>query len=186
MEKRFERLLVASRWLVLVPVLALLVGAAYFAYLSVYEVIHGLTAADTSEGLSLMLQAVDAGLLCAIFIIVSLGLYELFISHLEGADSKPLASVLEVASLDDLKDKLGKAILLVLIIRFFDFVANLQLTESLDLLAYAGGVALLALALYLSREGSEKKADKPDEKKAAETLEPHSSKASETAKVPDA
>jgi hypothetical protein len=42
--------------------------------------------------------------------------------------------------------------LLVLIIRFFDFVASIELRAALDLLAYAGGVALLALALFLSRE----------------------------------
>lgn len=106
----------------------------------------GISRADTAEGISKVLQAIDAGLLCAIFIIVSLGLYELFISRLERADDKPLASALEVGNLDGLKDKLGKAILLVLIIRFFDFVASIELSAGLDLLAYAGGVALLSLA----------------------------------------
>ncbi len=153
MEKALERVLVGARWLIVVPVLALLVGAAYFAFLSVYDVIVGITSKSTADGISEVLQAVDAGLLCAILIIVSLGLYELFISRLERADDKPLGSALEVGDLDGLKDKLGKAILLVLIIRFFDFVASIELRASLDLLAYAGGVALLSLALFLSRGG---------------------------------
>lgn len=151
MEKVLERILVGSRWLIVVPVLALLAGAVYFAFLSVYDVFKGITSRNTADGISEILQAIDAGLLCAIFIIVSLGLYELFISRLQRADDKPLAHALEVGDLDGLKDKLGKAILLVLIIRFFDFVASIELRAGLDLLAYAGGVALLSLALFLSR-----------------------------------
>ncbi len=164
MGKALERVLVGARWLIVVPVLALLVGAAYFAFLSVYDVFLGITTRDTAEGISKVLQAVDAGFLCAILIIVSLGLYELFISRLERADDKPLGSALEVGNLDGLKDKLGKAILLVLIIRFFDFVASIELRASLDLLAYAGGVALLGLALFLSREQPGKAEPKKEER----------------------
>lgn len=164
MEKTLERLLVASRWLIVVPVLALLAGAGYFAFLSVYDVIVGVTRQDTADGISEVLQAVDAGLLCAIFIIVSLGLYELFVSRIERADDKPLGNALEVGNIDGLKDKLGKAILLVLIIRFFDFVASIELRAALDLLAYAGGVALLSLALFLSREQPGKPEPKKEER----------------------
>lgn len=164
MEKTLERVLVGARWLIVVPVLALLVGAGYFAYLSVYDVIIGITRKDTSDGISEVLQAVDAALLCAILIIVSLGLYELFISRLERADDKPLGGALEVGNLDGLKEKLGKAILLVLIIRYFDYVAGIQVKMGLDLLMYAGGVALLALALYLSRGGEPKKEPEQEER----------------------
>lgn len=164
LEKPLERILVASRWLIVVPVLALLVGAAYFAYLSVYYVALGVVQRDTAEGLSEVLKAIDAGLLCTIVIIVSLGLYELFVSRINEADDKPLGTALEVGNIDGLKDKLGKAILLVLIIRFFDFVASIELRASLDLLAYAGGVALLSLALFLSREQPGKPEPKKEER----------------------
>jgi uncharacterized protein (TIGR00645 family) len=164
LKKQFEHLLVGMRWLMIVPVVALLVGAGYFAFLSVYDVIVGITRKDTSDGISEVLQAVDAALLCAIFIIVALGLYELFVGRLERADDKPLASALEVGDLDGLKDKLGKAILLVLIIRFFDFVASIELKAAPDLLMYAGGVALLALAIFLSR-GSEPKKEPEEEER---------------------
>ena len=137
MEKTLERILVASRWLIVVPVLALPVGVIQ---------------RDTAEGLSEVLKAIDAGLLCTIVIIVSLGLYELFVSRIDEADDQPLGNALKVGNIDGLKDKLGKAILVVLMVRFFDFVASTELRESLDLLAYAGGVALLSPALFLSRE----------------------------------
>ena len=153
MKKTLERLLVGSRWLIVVPVVALLVGAGYFAFLAVYDVLIGITRKDTADGISEVLQAVDAGLLCAIFVIVSLGLYELFIGRLDRADDKPLASALEVGDLDGLEDRLGKAILLVLMIRYFDFVASIDIQAGLDLLMYAGGVALLGLTLFLSRAG---------------------------------
>lgn len=84
-------------------------------------------------------------------VIFSLGLYELFISRLDPAiEDEMSAKVLIINSLDDLKTRLGKVILMILIVNFFQFAIQLDIESALDLLSFGGGIALIGLALYLS------------------------------------
>ena len=57
MMKVLNSLFLLSRWIILVPVLSLLVGCGYFAWLTVLEVYNGLTAKDTTAGLLSVIQA---------------------------------------------------------------------------------------------------------------------------------
>ena len=134
------------------PVLALLVGAGFLAYRTIMDTITAFTKAKPEDAISEVLKAVDSGLLAAIVIIVALGLYELFIDRLEPADDSTLGSTLQVGDLEGLKNRLGKAIILVFIIRFFEYLTKIEFKESLDLLIYAGAIALLALTLFLIRD----------------------------------
>lgn len=55
-----------------------------------------------------------------------------------------------VSSLNDLKEKVARLVLLVLVIEFFQRALSLQYERALDLLFFAGGVLLVSAALYLS------------------------------------
>jgi uncharacterized membrane protein YqhA len=90
--------------------------------------------------------AVDLGLLAAVFLIFGLGLFEL-IQKLD----LPMGSVLTVESLADLKDKLGQVIVMILVVKFFEKALAFKPKEALDFLLFAGGVALLAGALWLTK-----------------------------------
>ena len=136
----------------IVPVLALLAGAGFLAYRTVMDIIAAFTKTKPDDAISEILKAVDSGLLAAIVIIVALGLYELFIDRLEPADGSTLGSTLQVGDLEGLKNRLGKAIILVFIIRFFEYLTKIEFKESIDLLIYAGAIALLALTLFLIRD----------------------------------
>ncbi len=59
---------------------------------------------------------------------------------------------LMIKSLDDLKDKLAKVILLILIVMFFEQALFLKPTAPLELLYYSLAIMLVALALYLSHK----------------------------------
>jgi uncharacterized membrane protein YqhA len=91
--------------------------------------------------------AVDPGLLAAVFLIFGLGLFELFIQKLD----LPMESVLTVESLADLKGKLGQVIVMILVVKFFEKALAFKPKEALDFLLFAGGVALLAGALWLTK-----------------------------------
>jgi uncharacterized membrane protein YqhA len=91
--------------------------------------------------------AVDLGLLAAVFLIFGLGLFELFIQKLD----LPMGSVLTVESLADLKGKLGQVIVMILVVKFFEKALAFKPKEALDFLLFAGGVALLAGALWLTK-----------------------------------
>ncbi len=104
-----------------------------------------------SQAIAHVVEVIDGYLLATVLLIFALGLYELFISALDQARaSQAFAKVLIINNLDDLKSRLGKVILIILIVRFFEQALKMEFNEPLDLLAFAGGIALVGLALYLS------------------------------------
>jgi uncharacterized membrane protein YqhA len=104
---------------------------------------------------------IDGYLLGAFMFIFGFGLYELFLSDLEEARTSPASGrILRVKSLDDLKSRLGKVILIILVVEIFKDAFEVKAHSPLDLLYVAATIALIGLALYLTRgSGSNKKAD---------------------------
>ena len=94
---------------------------------------------------------VDGYLLAAILIVFALGLYELFVGDIAVVEQSPVASrLLHVRSIDDLKDKLGRVVLLILVVKFFQQALELKYQSPLELVYLAVGTALVGLALYLT------------------------------------
>jgi len=60
-------------------------------------------------------------LIAVVLLIFSFGIYELFISEIDDAENSEVGSkILAIHSLDELKDKLGKVVVMVLIVSFFN------------------------------------------------------------------
>lgn len=94
---------------------------------------------------------VDGYLLAATLIIFALGLYELFIGDIAAVEQSPVAArLLHVQSIDDLKDKLGRVVLVILVVKFFQQALELKYQNPLELVYLAVGTALMGLALYLT------------------------------------
>jgi uncharacterized membrane protein YqhA len=94
---------------------------------------------------------IDSYLFATIMIIFALGLYELFISRIDAIERDTFSSrLLLIHSLDDLKDRLAKVVFLILIVRYFEFALQSEISTSLELLYLAVGIALVALSLYLT------------------------------------
>ena len=109
-----------------------------------------------SDVVSHVISAVDDYLLATVLLIFSLGLYELFISKIDQAeqDSHHRSQILLIKTLDDLKDRLAKVVLMILIVTFFKNVIHTSFTDPLNILYLGGGILLVALALYFtSRSG---------------------------------
>ncbi|MGC8904886.1 YqhA family protein [Thermus sp.] len=134
------------RWIVVLPVAGLLLGAFYFAWHAFWEAV-GALGQGLEAALPALVGAVDLALLAAVFLIFGVGLFELFIGKLE----VPLENVLAVQSLADLKNKLGQVIVMILVVKFFEKALAFKPKEALDFLLFAGGVALLSAALWLAR-----------------------------------
>ncbi len=143
---RWELLANLVRWAMGLPVVGLLLGAFYFAWHALLEALAAL-GQPLEEALPALVGAVDLALLAAVFLLFSLGLFELFIAKLEG-----LAGVaLKVQDLGDLKEKLGQVVIMILVVKFFERALAFKPQAATDFLLFAGGVALLALALWLVR-----------------------------------
>ncbi len=162
-ERLFERILWSSRLVVVVPVVASVVMAIAAFYLGtvdvVYLVTHLASYADISRPhantratlLAAIIRALDDYLLAAVLLIFALGLYELFIGKIDAAERDETASrLLLIRSIDDLKDRLAKVVLLVLIVEFLQSALAKPPTGALDLLYLAIGIALIGVALYLT------------------------------------
>jgi len=101
--------------------------------------------------------AIDGFLLATILLIFALGLYELFISDIEEAKTSSSATkVLVIQSLDDLKSKLAKVILIILVVTFFEVSLSMKFETTLDLVMFAGGILLVSLALYFGSKSDNK------------------------------
>lgn len=162
----FEGGLWNSRFAILAAVLgSLFAGFAifYMATIDVWNlvqhVVHYGDSSLTEAGRKLLhddtvthiVEVVDGYLLATVMLIFSLGLYELFISDIDQAHgSKASSKILVINSLDDLKSRLAKVILMIMIVTLFEQALNMKMATPLDLLYLGGSIALIALALYLS------------------------------------
>ena len=162
----FEGSLWNSRFVILAAVLGSLFAGFAIFYMAtvdvVYLVQHTLHYTDSSMAeearkvlhdstVSHIVEVVDGYLLATVMLIFSLGLYELFISDIDQAQgSKASSKILVINSLDDLKSRLAKVILMILIVTLFEQALNMKLTSPIDLLYLGGSIALIALALYLT------------------------------------
>jgi uncharacterized membrane protein YqhA len=165
-ERIFERFLWNSRLIALVAVINSLIVACIMFYIAttdvgflVREVVKyiNLSADDRmhlhSSIVSHIAEIVDGYLFATILIIFALGIYELFISKIDAIEDSTIASrVLLIKNLDDLKDRLAKVVFLILIVRYFQYALEAEIHTTLDLLYLAVGIALIAVALYLTKE----------------------------------
>ena len=95
-----------------------------------------------------IIGAVDLYLIAVVMFIFSVGLYELFISDIDHAEGKNGSKLLAINSLDQLKDKIAKVIVMVLVVNFFQRVLHTNFTTALEMLYFALAIAALAVGLY--------------------------------------
>ena len=164
LERIFESILWESRLIVIAAVLISLVSSLAMFFMAtvdaVYMISHlaeypSLTGEARFElrsaTITHVVELIDGYLLATVLLIFALGLYELFISKIDKAeDAENASKVLVINSLDDLKSRLAKVILMILIVKFFEFALQMNFSTPIDLLAFAAGIALIGLALYLS------------------------------------
>lgn len=169
LEQVFEGMLWRSRLVVIFAVVVSLLSALsmfYLATIDAYFMISHLGEYASSsldnlarvelrnQTITHVVEIVDGYLLGTVLLIFGLGLYELFISKIDQAEGKETSSnVLLINSLDDLKGRLAKVILMILIVKFFEHAIGMNFTMPHELLYLAGGIALIGLALYLSNAG---------------------------------
>lgn len=100
--------------------------------------------------ISTLVGAVDLYLIGMVLLILSFGIYELFISKLEIPRIPGQGhSLLEITSLDELKTKLVNSIIIVLIVSFFQRVLNMSYDTPMDMLYFALSILALAAGVYL-------------------------------------
>ena len=162
MEKIFESSLWASRFMVITAVIFGLVGAVILfivASFDIYDtakfvlntyITHAHPQNFHEDVVGGIIGAVDLYLIGVVMLLFSFGLYELFISDIDAAknDDGEENKILAIHSLDQLKDKISKVIVMVLVVGFFQKVGHTQYNNPLDMLYFALSITAIAVGLY--------------------------------------
>ena len=160
LERLFEGAIWNSRFIVLLAVIFGLLGAVILfvvASMDIWGV--GVYAFNTiithahpenfhEDIVAGIIGAVDLYLIAVVMFIFSFGLYELFISDIDQAAGKNGSKLLAINSLDQLKDKIAKVIVMVLVVNFFQRVLHTNFTTALEMLYFALAITALAVGLY--------------------------------------
>jgi uncharacterized membrane protein YqhA len=156
----FERLLWSTRlWTMFAVVFGLIGAFVLFVVASVdvfvvaKDVIHIYANHLHPENfhemvVSAIIGAVDLYLIAIVMLIFSFGIYELFISDIDIAEGKKGSKILSITSLDVLKDKLAKVIVMVLVVIFFKKAMYLEYKEALDLIYLSVSILAISVGLY--------------------------------------
>ena len=176
-EQTFEKFLWNSRFIVLLAVISSMISSVILfvvATVDVFELISKVWKYTMLPGVERtpavyeefhgnvvghIIGAIDDYLLATVLFIFALGLYELFISKIEEAEAEAETSsrILLIHSLDDLKDRLAKVVLMILIVTFFKNVIHTTFEDPLNILYLGVGILFIALALFFTHKGAEGK-----------------------------
>ena len=158
LEKIFEAGLWSSRFITLLAVVFGVLGAVvlfvvasadiFKVCVSAYNYYFGGVHTDNFHTLVVgeIIGAVDLYLIGVVLLIFGFGIYELFISEIDVANEK--GKILNITSLDQLKDKIAKVIIMVLIVNFFQRVLHTDYNGAKEMLYFAASIMGLAIGLY--------------------------------------
>jgi uncharacterized membrane protein YqhA len=163
LEKLFEGMIWRSRFIVILAVFFGLLGAVILfiiasmdiwnvAVASFQVVTHAIPHPEHfhEDVVAGIIGAVDLYLIAVVMFIFAFGLYELFISDIDEAKEHADGEhqLLAIHNLDQLKDKIAKVIVMVLVVNFFQRVLHTKFTTPLEMLYFALAIAALAVGLY--------------------------------------
>ena len=157
-EKFFEKSLWSLRYAVLLGVIFSALSAIVLFFLGSMEVMEIIIKAISinssghlshEEVLIGIIGAIDSYLIGLVLLIFSFGTYELFISQLEIARKcGNFTSILEVKNLDDLKNKIIKVIIMVLIVNFFQKILSLDMVDAVDMISMSVSICVICIGVY--------------------------------------
>lgn len=148
-----ECVLRQSRYLMLLPIFFVLMTLVYMIVLIAVRFWDSLTMFDKARDnpfqiLSHLIDVIDFALLCVIALIIVRWLYEIFLNKLEIQSKDQLqADQILIHDIDELKQKLGKVIIISLVVHIFKHMILFEVAEAYDLLIM--GVVVLCLSIWL-------------------------------------
>ena len=157
---KFENILWSSRFIVIVAVVLSIISSISLFFIGGWEIIQAtifnnpLFSEDVSNSNDLLfkiISSIDLFLIGIVLLIFGFGVYELFISEIDFAKDKFADSTLKINSLDQLKNKIIKVIIIVLIVKFFEKVLKLShnFTTPNDLLLFSISILSICIGYYL-------------------------------------
>ena len=160
LENKFEKGLWSTRFIVLIAVILSIISSITLFLLGGWDIIQAAMLNNplfnqninsNNEILFKIISSVDLFLIGIVLLIFGFGIYELFISEIDFAKGKFSESTLKINNLDQLKNKINKLIIFVLIVKFFEKVLKLShnFTTPQDLLLFSLSILSICIGYYL-------------------------------------
>jgi uncharacterized membrane protein YqhA len=146
-----------SRYIIVVDVIGLFLAFIALMVSSVWHtveiIVQSLFTDDIDQKMLVgkLVQQADTALLAAVFYVIALGLYSLFVS-----DDIPMPKWLRVHNLGDLKELLASVVIVVLAVIFLGFALTWDGVENLLIIGLSSAAVIAALALFLWVTGKER------------------------------
>ena len=165
-ENVFEAILWSGRWSILLAVIGGMItsiGMFYIAAVDVYYlvqlVLDYFTISDLharevlrAQVVGHAVEVIDGFLLAIVLLIFSYGIYELYVSKIVRAYGTNTAKhLLSINNLDDLKTRLGKVILMILVVKFFEEAVSMSFISMQDLMLFSVAIILIGLTLFMNQ-----------------------------------
>ena len=164
LERLFENGLWLLRFITIIPVIFSAIGAIgaiVLFYVGSIEIIGSVKAIlnggeETERILPKVMGGIIGGidvyLIGVVMILFSYGIYELFISKINvGRMENTEVQLLTITSLDQLKDKILKVIVMVMVVGLFKRLLELEIKTYTDILFWAISILLIACSSYLMK-----------------------------------
>ncbi len=160
LENKFEKGLWTTRFIVLIAVILSIISSITLFLIGGWDIIHATifnnplfnqNINSNNDLLFQIISSIDLFLIGIVLLIFGFGIYELFISEIDFAKEKFSDSTLKINNLDQLKNKIIKVIIIVLIVKFFEKVLKLShnFTTPNDLLLFSLSILSICIGYYL-------------------------------------
>ena len=159
-EGKFESILWNSRYVVILAVILSVLASITLFIIGSWDIIHAivfqnpLTNDSINQNNNLLfkiISSIDIFLIGIVLLIFGFGVYELFISEIDIAKDKFSDSTLKIRTLDQLKNKIIKVVIIVLIVKFFEKILKLtpNFNTPQDLLLLSISILSICIGFFL-------------------------------------
>ena len=146
--KNFEKILWNLRYIVILSVVLSILSSITLFVIGSWDIINSIinqnplfnpNINNNNDLLFNIISSIDLFLIGIVLLIFGFGVYELFINEIDFAKGKFSDSTLKIKSLDQLKNKIIKVIIIVLIVKFFEKILKLtpEFTSPNDVLLFS-------------------------------------------------
>ena len=160
MSGKFEKILWSVRYITILAVILSIIAAFTLIILGSWDIIEAVifynplfdeSISNNNDLLFKIISAIDLFLIGIVLLIFGFGIYELFVSEIDFANVKFTESTLKIRDLDQLKNKIIKVVIIVLIVKFFEKVLKFSenFTTPMDILYFGLSILSICIGYYL-------------------------------------
>lgn len=160
MNNIFEKILWNARYITILSVVLSIVSSFTLLVIGSWEIIEAVifynplfdeSITSNNDLLFKIISAIDLFLIGIVLLIFGFGIYELFVSDIDFTNSKFNESTLKIKDLDQLKNKIIKVIIIVLIVKFFEKILKFSenFKDPIDILYFSLSILSICFGYYL-------------------------------------